>query len=101
MGFSIDSSIVRVDFFKSTGKWYTTEAIEWTGNYWVNDPLNPNTKGQLLIEAFAKSLRDHFKESKTLSEMDAVCIEPYHEHSHPVCIRSGKWNKVAYGGTEE
>lgn len=28
MGYSDDDSMVRVDFFKPTGKWYATEAIQ-------------------------------------------------------------------------
>ena len=29
MGYSEDDSMVRVDFFKSSGKWYTAEAVKW------------------------------------------------------------------------
>ena len=31
MGYSEDETMVRVDFFKPSGKWYTTEAVKWTG----------------------------------------------------------------------
>ena len=80
MGFTTDDSMVRVDFFKPSGKWHTTEAIEWTGGYFsVN-----------IHEAFKKSLRDAFPNG-TFSDMDAVCLEPYHENAHPLCCRNGEW----------
>jgi hypothetical protein len=88
MGYSEDDSMVRVDFFKPSGKWYTTEAVKWTGSYSVSDM---NGKGQLLHDAFAKSLKDHFNGTSRLSEMDAICLEPYHEYSHPIQIKAGGW----------
>lgn len=88
--YSDDSSMVRVDFFKQSGKWYTTEAVKWTGNY----SFEENHKKQLIHDSFAQSLRDHFEDMPSrLSEMDAICLEPYHEHSHPIAIKQGKWIK--------
>ena len=83
MGYSEDTDMVRVDFFKNSGKFYVTEAVRWTGKY---------NEGEIR-EEFAKSLRDHFKKGnhERLSTMDAICLEPYHEHSHPICIRNGAW----------
>ena len=76
-----DSSSVRVDFFKPSGKWYTTEAVIWTGN-WAKDE-------GLIYDAFTKSLRDHL--GTRLSDMVAVCIEPYHELSFPLMLGPGTW----------
>lgn len=85
MNYSDNPAMVRVDFFKPSGTWYTTEAVQWTGA-WVG-------KEQSIIDAFAKSLRDHFGiNAKRLSGMDAVCLEPYHEHAHPIQIKNGSWN---------
>ena len=70
--YSENESSVRVDFFKSSGKWYMTKAIDWTGGY----------KNCCIHEAFEKSLFDNF--GNAFTEFDAVCIEPYHEHSHPI-----------------
>ena len=82
MGYSEDSSMVRVDFFKPSGKWYTTEAVKWTGQY---------ADGYIFNE-FAKSLRDHFKDNpKRLSDMDAICLHPYHIHAHPIVLKNGEW----------
>jgi hypothetical protein len=81
MGYSAEEDMVRVDFFKTSGKWYTTEAVKWTGGY----------SNQDIHEAFKKSLRSHLK--NRLSDMDAVCLHPYHEYEHPLCIRNGGWLK--------
>jgi hypothetical protein len=81
MGYSEDTSMVRVDFFKTSGKWYTTEAVKWTGKY-----------DGFIFHEFAKSLRDHFKDNpQRLSDMDAICLHPYHQHAHPIMIKSGGW----------
>ena len=82
--YSDDASMVRVDFFKPQGKWYTTEAVKWTGKW--------KGEHQSIHCAFAQSLRDHFKDKPDrLSDMDAVCLEPYHEHEHPIMLKQGKW----------
>ena len=81
MGYTDDDSMVRVDFFKPSGKWYTTEAVEWTGGWQGKIPIHV---------AFAKSLNDHFQ-GERLSDMDAICLVPYHENEHPICIRQGGW----------
>lgn len=78
--YSDNESSVRVDFFKPSGKWYTTEAVQWTGEW---------NKDTLIHEAFAQSLRDHLK--GRLSGLDAICLDPYHELSHPICIKNGGW----------
>jgi len=90
MGYSEDEFMVRVDFFKSSGKWYCTRAVKWTGSWAVKESDNAWD----IHEQFAKSLRDHFKYCfYNLSDMDAICIEPYHEHSHPIQLKAGSWNK--------
>lgn len=86
--YSDDPAMVRVDFFKPSGKWYTTEAVKWTGAYRMEDE-----GGELLHDAFKHSLIDHFENTpRRLSEMDAICLEPYHQLSHPIMIKAGGWN---------
>jgi len=86
MGYTEDPAMVRVDFFKPSGKWYETEAVKWTGAWKGSE--------QLIHDAFKQSLRDHFKNSPDrLSDMDAVCIHPYHEMEHPIQVKAGKWNE--------
>jgi hypothetical protein len=86
MGYSEDDSIVRVDFFKSSGKWYTTEAVKWTGE-WKNED-------HLIHEEFAKSLRDAL--GNRLKDMDAICLEPYYECPFPIQIKHGGWTTYDY-----
>lgn len=84
MGYSSNSRMVRVDFFRPSGKWYCTEAVEWTGEYFTN-----NIRGQSLIDAYKESLRNHFKDNPgRLSGMTAVCLEPYSENSFPIMVES-------------
>lgn len=79
MGYSGDEDMVRVDFFRASGKWYTTEEMKWTGGY----------SDCSIFCAFAQSLRDAFGQRYT--EMDAVCLHPYHDHEHPIQMRQGEW----------
>lgn len=65
-------SSVRVDFFKPSGKWYTTEAVELDASRW-NDA---NIKGM-----FMDSLEAHLQ--GRLRGMIAVCLEPYSQYAHP------------------
>ena len=74
--YSNDPASVRVDFFKPSGKWYATEAITWTGG----------GTGVLIHDAFRKSLEDSIGDKYT--GLDAVCLEPYHEYSHPIMIKN-------------
>ncbi len=79
MGYSERDSDVRVDFFKESGKWYTTEAVRWTGSW---------EDGQL-IEELAVSLFAHLKQpdgSLRLADMTAICLEPYHKNSYPLML---------------
>lgn len=63
----------RVDFFKPSGKWYTTEAFTWHGY-----------SGTLLHDAFKLSLNAVFQGN--FSGMTAVCLSPYHENEHPLML---------------
>lgn len=77
-----DPAYCRVDFFKESGKWYTTEAVKFIGE-WKGSSEN------LIHDALKRSLREHFKDDPSrLQGMTAVCLEPYHEHSHPLTVRS-------------
>lgn len=83
MGYHDDNSMVRVDFFKPSGKWYTTEAVKFL--YYNEGDIH---------FAFAKSLCEHFKDSPgRLSDMDAICLEPYHIHNHPIMLKEGQWDR--------
>lgn len=76
--FSTNESCVRVDIFKASGKWYSTFAIDMAGYY----------KEPSLKEALAKALYEQtrYKEDEE-GDLFAVCLDPYHENSHPIMIK--------------
>jgi hypothetical protein len=79
MNYCDDPAMVRVDFFKESGKWYTTEAIKWL-----------HYRDMSIHEAFYLSLEASLEDR--LSEMTAVCLAPYHEHAHPIMLKKwGSW----------
>lgn len=90
MGYSSNEGRVRVDIFKESGKWYSTASVDMSDYY--NEPL--------IHEGLYKACMDEFHEDRenwglSISIKDwiekdngfVVCIEPYHENSHPICIR--------------
>ena len=79
--FSNDPGHVRVDFFKQSGKWYTTEQVEmkdWKG------------KECTIHEALVNALDRLENGDPYCRGMQVICLDPYHEHSHPICIK--EWN---------
>jgi|SRR5580700_10662734 hypothetical protein len=89
--YSEDEDSVRVDFFKPSGKWYTTEAIRWTCAY-RNDELKDG-KIQLLPDLLRDLLQYHLTRNVEklgtirLAGMWAICLEPYHEAAYPLMVR--------------
>jgi hypothetical protein len=79
MGYTDDETMVKVDFFKDTGKWYTTEAMKW-------DKYTSGEDGNYedIKDIFKRCLRQHLK--GRMNDMIAVCIEPYHQHAHPLMV---------------
>ena len=73
-GFSTNPENVRVDIFKESGKWYTTVTLEFKGY-----------KDKLIHDAFEDSMKDQY--NGYWKDMTAVCLDPYHEHSHPLMIK--------------
>lgn len=92
MGFTMDEGMVRVDFFKLSGKWYTTEAVKWI-TYWSprSKYLRGDQTGLLIHDAFKEALKAHLWNEEDqryrLSDMEAVCLEPYHEGAFPLMMR--------------
>lgn len=75
MNYSSDPSMVRVDFFTTSGKWYTTDAVKWLT--YDGKPVN---------EAFREALENHLrKEDGTLrlAGMTAICLDPFHCTPYP------------------
>lgn len=80
MNYSNNPKMVRVDFFKESGKWYTTEEMEW---------LYYNGENQI-HDAFLWSLIQAF--NGRYAGMTAVCLHPYHANAHPLMLH--KWDTV-------
>lgn len=81
MGYSSDSRMVRVDFFKESGKWYTTEEMNWDRYHSKDSDGNI----ELVDETFERCLNEQFHES--FKGMIAICLEPYHENAFPQMVR--------------
>jgi len=78
--YSNDSSMVRIDFFRTSGKWHCTESIKWDRYHSKDKEGNI----ELIHETFKRCLREQL--GGRLSEMIAVCLDPHHEHSHPLMV---------------
>jgi len=68
---------VRVDFFKPSGKWYTTLLVKWIstpGSTWVSP--------ESLYEEFRNSVNKAV--DNRFQGMTAVCLDPYHPQAHPL-----------------
>jgi hypothetical protein len=72
----------RVDVWKESGKWYETIQVEFADADW-------NKEGTQIHDAFLNALRVALqKEDGTLrlKGMRATCLEPYHQHAHPISV---------------
>jgi hypothetical protein len=78
--YSEEAHMCRVDFWKESGKWYTTEAISFDGLYDLD----------FIHDAFRIALKRHFGETPRLIGMTAICLEPYHKLSHPISLIVGE-----------
>lgn len=67
----------RVDFFKPTGKWYATESVMFRNEDWKGaGGIGPH-----------QGLRNAIADSDCVyGGMTAICLEPYHEWSHPISL---------------
>lgn len=64
----------RVDLWKKSEKWYTTESIVFSNKDYDKD-IHTAFRNALKI-----SLGDHY------IGMRATCLEPYHKNSHPLSV---------------
>ena len=84
MGYSTNDRMVRVDFFKDSGKWYATEALLWD-RYETHKVKNLKVEVEAIHDTFKRCLRKQYP--NRYRGMIALCLEPYHEYSHPLMIR--------------
>ncbi len=71
--FSVNPHDVRVDVFRSSqsGKWYQTVTLDMSKVYWETD----------LRVSLSRLWREQYGNMN--AGMWAVCLDPYHQHSHP------------------
>jgi len=78
--YSENEASCRVDFFKDSGKWYTTEVIIFDSRAYDNWSIH-EALHRLLSEQMGDRLKD----------MTVICLEPYHKNTHPISlIHAGK-----------
>ena len=82
MGFTTKQGMVRVDFFKPSGKWYTTEEMHWDRYYSYGN--NEDSVFESTHDTFKRCLREQIGDQ--YKGMIAICLEPYHEHSYPLMV---------------
>jgi hypothetical protein len=69
--FSINPGMVRVDYFKDSGKWYMTEEHDMSGHW--DDAFVQDAVRRTLKEA-----------GRWLPHFTMVVLEPYHRSAFPV-----------------
>lgn len=74
--YSENSGMVRVDFFKESGKWYMTEAVDMS-DFW-DYGIIPHDAVEAALEAKGRNLK-HFTR---------VVLEPYHKSAYPVFLKA-------------
>lgn len=77
---SIGPWITRVDFFETSGIWYTTRYINFYGLFQIPG----------LHRAFNFALQRYFEENKNFNplkiDLYAACLDPFHQDSQPIMI---------------
>lgn len=74
--YSDNPGMVRVDFFKESGKWYMTESINMSAFY--NHGIIPHDAVEAALEA----------EGRNLKHFTRVVLEPYHKAAYPVMLKA-------------
>lgn len=74
MGFTTKEGMVRVDQFKPRGKWYQTLEVDMSKHY----------RASSIHEALKDCL---LRDGHSLEDWIYVCLEPYHEYSHPIMLK--------------
>lgn len=77
MNYSQRPGMVRVDFFKPSGKWKETVAMDMSGVYDFD----------LIHDAVRTALRNNFGDGvEAFKGLTMVILEPYHKNAHPILM---------------
>lgn len=71
--YSDNPGMVRVDYFKPSGKWYMTEALDMYDFY--NE-----------LSVYAAVEKALVRDGRYLRHFDIIVMEPYHRNAYPVMI---------------
>lgn len=79
--YSENTGSVRVDYFKPSGKWYMTEAVDMSDVYSV----------PFIFDAIRKAMdmhwvTHHHGRATAWQQFTIVITEPYHESAYPIMI---------------
>jgi hypothetical protein len=79
--YSENPGMVRVDYFKPSGKWYMTEAID----------MSPAWDTPDIFDAVRHSLNyawvaNHNGRGDAWHQFTVVILEPYHKNAYPIMI---------------
>lgn len=88
------NSIVELNIFKPSGKWYWTAYIDMKDFYDRDELIHDLIKEACQIE-FAKPNHGIWGLTCSLDQIlsreegwSVVCLNPYHKHSHPIMFKS-------------
>lgn len=84
--YSENGASCRFEFFKASGKWYMTEAVDMTGFY--NIDIGPRDG---VIAAWVKRCESLGREPH--DDFHIVVSEPYHKNAYPVMLVAGTYAK--------
>ena len=70
-----EPKMVLVHLFKPSGKWSDTVELSWDNSKVSN----------YILDAFNELMVQQYPESHL--GLTAVCIDPHHEHAHPLSIQ--------------
>ena len=73
--YTCDNRSCRVDFWKESGRWYTTGTIIFDSKDWQDTLIHVAFK-----RALEKACPNNYH------GMRATCLEPHHKNSHPISI---------------
>lgn len=98
MGFTPESHLVRVDFFKDGGKWGYTEQLNMghdsrMAKYDPTRVLYSDTMTPIHAVALALMLDDRL--ARMSGSYTVVVLEPYHKADYPVMLLPGEAASVA------
>lgn len=77
--YSNSPNMVRVDYFKKSGKWYETLELNMDKGW---------DKDLLMHDGIRKAMKE---QGLSRSEFFAVILDPYHENSYPVMLIPGTY----------